>query len=278
MVSIITVVKNGSNTIERTILSVINQNFSDYEYIIIDGVSTDGTLGIIEKYSDKICTILSEPDKGIYDAMNKGIALSKGEWIYFLGCDDILYDNSTLTKVFSAQLNDVDVIYGNVEFLHSGEIYDGEYNYDKLCLRSPCHQAVFYKKALFEKYGYFDTCYLTASDYVLHVKTFCAGVNWKYFDQIIAVYNEKGASARSRMDKTFNKELFRICFDNFNNKISDMTLSRIFYSAFPHFMVSHEFSESYKYFSQVINKVGFFKLLRNFFILFYRYKIRNEQA
>ena len=99
MVSVVTVVRNGIKTIEQTILSVINQDYHDFEYIIIDGVSTDGTLEILNKYSDKISKIISEPDVGIYDAMNKGIALANGDWVYFLGCDDVLYESSTLSRI-----------------------------------------------------------------------------------------------------------------------------------------------------------------------------------
>jgi glycosyltransferase involved in cell wall biosynthesis len=277
MLSIITVVKNGASTIEQSILSVINQDYSDYEYIIIDGVSTDGTQEIIKKYSDKIHRFISEPDKGLYDAMNKGISVSTGDWIYFLGSDDLLYANSTLSQLFSNNLSGVDVVYGNVEFLHSHEIYDGEYDYDRLCLRSPCHQAVFYRKELFEKFGRFSTDYLTASDYVLHVKTFCGGAKWKYFNQIIAVYNEIGLSYSGRLDKKYYNELFGFCYDNFSSKVSDMTLSRIFFSAYPRFFITHKFPESIRYISLIIKKIGFLRLIRNFFALFFKYKIKGAQ-
>ncbi len=277
MISIITVVRNGASTIERTILSVINQDYSDFEYIIVDGVSTDDTLAILNTYTDKIAKIISEPDAGIYDAMNKGISVAKGDWIYFLGCDDILYEPSTLSKIISNDLAGIDVIYGNVLFLHSLQVYDGEYNYEKLCVRSPCHQAVFYRKELFKQFGYFSTQYVTASDYVLHVKTFCGGARWKYTDQIIAIYNETGASFYGKGDKTFYNELFKICFDNFNPYISNLALSRLFYSTYPSFFVSHKLTITLRYLSLIIQKVGLFKIIQNFFVLFLKYKIKNEQ-
>lgn len=275
MISIITVVKNGVLTIERTILSVIKQDYSDFEYIIIDGVSTDGTLAILNKYSNNIKIIISEPDTGIYDAMNKGIAVATGDWIYFLGCDDILYDSSTLTKVFSNNIIGVDVLYGNVEFLYSHKIFDGEFNFEKLCTKSPCHQAIFYRKELFKRFGNFDTNYINTSDYVFNVKTFCSRVHWKYIDQIIAIYNETGASFSSK-DKTYLKENFAIRFNNFSPFVSDIAVSKIFYSSYFQFLLSHKLSISLRYLFLVIKRVGFKNLIKYLFVLLLQYHNANK--
>ena len=114
-ISIITVAYNASNTIETTILSVVNQTYPNIEYIIIDGGSTDGTIDIIKKYESKITKWISEPDKGIYDAMNKGINLARGEWINFMNCGDSFYENNTLQVISDTIINskDINVIYGN---------------------------------------------------------------------------------------------------------------------------------------------------------------------
>lgn len=113
-ISIITVAYNATDTIEETILSVINQTYSNIEYIIIDGGSTDGTIDIIKKYSDNISYWISEPDKGIYDAMNKGINIATGEWINFMNCGDTFVSKHTLSTVFDEETwNDYDIIYGN---------------------------------------------------------------------------------------------------------------------------------------------------------------------
>ena len=96
LISIITAVLNGDKTLERTIQSVIDQDYKNIEYIIIDGGSTDGTLDIIKKYDHAIDYWMSEPDEGIYDAFNKGIQISSGEWIYFLGADDYFVDQNVL--------------------------------------------------------------------------------------------------------------------------------------------------------------------------------------
>ena len=113
LISIVTVSYNAVATIEQTILSVINQTYPNIEYIIIDGGSTDGTVDIIKKYTDQIAYWVSEPDKGIYDAMNKGIAVATGEWINFMNSGDTFCTNFTLQSVFSGFVNEYDIIYGD---------------------------------------------------------------------------------------------------------------------------------------------------------------------
>lgn len=112
-VSIVTVSYNAVNIIEKTILSVLSQTFNDFEYIIVDGNSNDNTQDIIKKYKNKINCFISEPDLGIYDAMNKGIALANGEWIGFLNCGDEYVDQNVLTNIFTNDLAKVDILYGN---------------------------------------------------------------------------------------------------------------------------------------------------------------------
>jgi len=99
IISIITVVKNDASNIKKTIQSVLNQSYSHIQYIIIDGSSTDGTLDIINEFKDKIDTITSEPDRGIYDAMNKGIHHAQGEWIFFLNSGDVFFNDDVLLNL-----------------------------------------------------------------------------------------------------------------------------------------------------------------------------------
>jgi glycosyltransferase involved in cell wall biosynthesis len=261
MITIITVVWNGVSTIEETILSVINQDYDDFEYIIIDGVSTDGTLEILEKYAEKIDIIKSEPDKGIYDAMNKGIALANGDWIYFLGCDDVLYSKSTLSNIFaSSSYAEFNVIYGSVLLKQSNKIYDGQFDYAKLCNRSICHQAIFYREEQFSKYGSFDTRYITAADYVFNAKSFCAQSNkWKYVDEVVAIYNEEGVS-KSRDSNSLNDN-FAFRYDNFRSHVSRLVLARIFWSSFFKYFRSHDLKDSMRYFSLIRKDIGFFRLI-----------------
>ena len=262
MISIITVVRNGALTIEKTILSIINQDYPDLEYIIIDGVSTDGTLEILDKYSDRIAIIISEPDNGIYDAVNKGIKVASGEWVYIIGCDDVLYCESTLSELFLASdFKEYDVVYGNVEFLKSKIIFDGEFDYEKMCNRSICQQAIFYRRELFQKYGYFNTDYYTAADYVFNVELFCRdNKKWLYVSDIIALYNDEGTSY-TLPDKNYLNNSFAIRYDNFRPFVSKTILARIFWSSYMRYFLKHNISISIKYLILVIKDVGPLTLL-----------------
>ena len=119
LVIVITVVKNGERYLEQTIKSVINQNYNNIKYIIIDGGSTDNTLNIIQKYKNKIDCWISENDKGIYDGMNKGIGLAKGEWIIFMNAGDGFYENNTIERIFFGKNYDVDFIYGDCKIIYN---------------------------------------------------------------------------------------------------------------------------------------------------------------
>lgn len=111
-ISIITIVYNGETLIERTIKSILSQTYSSIEYIIIDGASKDNTMQVVEKYKERISTIVSEKDSGIYDAMNKGLQLATGDYVLYINAGDELYEPTTIEKVFSSSTN-ADVYYGN---------------------------------------------------------------------------------------------------------------------------------------------------------------------
>lgn len=115
-ISVVTVCYNAVKDIEKTILSVINQTYPNIEYIIIDGGSKDGTMDVVNRYKDKIDVIVSEPDKGIYDAMNKGIDRATGEWINFMNAGDCFMEEDTINKVFTKDIDECkSVLYGDVE-------------------------------------------------------------------------------------------------------------------------------------------------------------------
>ncbi|MBV7529478.1 glycosyltransferase family 2 protein [Chitinophaga sp. sic0106] len=116
VISIITVCYNAEKHIEKTIQSVLSQTYPHIEFIIVDGASKDGTMAVVEKYRDHIATIISEKDKGLYDAMNKGLKAATGDYVYFLNADDLLHDSDVLTKAF-ATCADADVYYGEAMFL-----------------------------------------------------------------------------------------------------------------------------------------------------------------
>jgi glycosyltransferase involved in cell wall biosynthesis len=165
-ITIITVVFNDENNIEKTILSVISQAYENLEYIIVDGGSTDRTLDIISKYDKLISSFISEPDDGIYHAMNKGIDLATGEWILFLNSSDMLFDSQVLKKINFIQPQTVQIIYGDVETRYSdfSSFYKAG-NLDKLPYSMQfSHQSTFFKTSL-HKNNKYSIEYKLASDF-----------------------------------------------------------------------------------------------------------------
>lgn len=212
--SIITVCYNASSTIETTINSVLSQTYKNFEYLIIDGASADGTTDIIKKYTgSENVRYVSETDNGIFDAMNKGIELASGEWIYFLGSDDIFYDNNVVEKIFKHEINSVQIIYGNVKFLHSDIEYDGPFDQEKISTKNICHQALFTRKTLFQEIGIFDCKYKMSADYSFNLKWMGQKKTALYVDEIVAIYNEKGMSGRI-WDEVFYNDFDNLLIEN----------------------------------------------------------------
>ncbi|MDI9311581.1 MAG: glycosyltransferase family 2 protein [Limnohabitans sp.] len=168
--TIITPTFNSSAFIERLILNVQQQDFKFFEHLILDGLSRDGTADILHKYDLLFpnLRVVIEKDNGIYDAMNKGIRLAKGQWIFFIGSDDYLYDNHVLTRIAESIINSdkpPDVVYGDVWFEKYNRVYDGMFNINKVLSQNICHQSIFYKNDLFERLGNFDLRYKNCADY-----------------------------------------------------------------------------------------------------------------
>jgi glycosyltransferase involved in cell wall biosynthesis len=208
--SIITVVYNSVKSLEETILSVINQDFDNFEYIIIDGGSTDGTLEIIKKYQYRITLWISEPDEGIYDAMNKGIRLSKGKWVYFLGADDIFYNNLVLQNMSKLMFDTSKVYYGNVLFKSKNIIYDGAFDFFKIATRNICHQSILYCRQVFEEFNY-NLRYKIYADYDLNLKLFNhKKIKFKYINLTIAIFNDNGLSGLKTLDQNFEDDRLQI--------------------------------------------------------------------
>lgn len=222
--SIITVCYNAVSTIEATIKSVLGQTFKDFEYLIIDANSTDGTIEVIEKYSGyNNIRYVSEKDDGVFDAMNKGIGLASGEWLYFLGSDDIFYSEDVVEKIFTSGTDNAEeVIYGNVQFLHSGVIYDGPFDHEKISTKNICHQALFVKKALFGKIGLFDCRYKMSADYYFNLKWMGQRLPSRYVDLTVAIYNEQGMSGKI-WDEVFFYDFDRLLIEN--NIVSQRSFS-----------------------------------------------------
>lgn len=189
LISIITVAYNAVSTIEETILSVINQTYPNIEYIIIDGGSTDGTIDIINKYEDKITYWISEPDKGIYDAMNKGIDKATGEWINFMNCGDTFYSNTTIDDVFKKANLKSDIIYGNTNLLYSvGNYIKSGDKVSDINYMPFCHQSSFVKTIFMKEYN-FDLQYKICADKNFFRIMYKTNKSFEYVDIIISNYD-----------------------------------------------------------------------------------------
>ena len=189
-ISIITVCFNSSKTIEKTFQSIKNQSYQNIEYIVVDGGSSDDTLKIIKNYNSCISNYISESDKGLYDAMNKGIALATGDLIGVLNSDDIFLDVFVLENIAKFhQENDIDASIGNItQFNESGKTvrkYSSK-NWTPENLKigfMPPHPSIFFKRKLFEKYGNYHLDFISGADYELIVRFFIKHqVSWKYSD------------------------------------------------------------------------------------------------
>ncbi|MDC1452267.1 glycosyltransferase [Vicingaceae bacterium] len=178
-VSIITVCYNSAATMEAAIQSVLGQSYPDIDYIIIDGESTDDTLKTIEKYKDDISTVISEKDKGMYDAINKGIELCKGEVIGILNSDDLYIDDKVIGEVIAKmQEEKADSLYSDLYYVAAKDTnkvirnwVSGKYSRKKFLLGwMPPHPTFFVKRSAYEKYGKFNLSFKLAADYELMLR------------------------------------------------------------------------------------------------------------
>lgn len=197
--SIITINRNNLDGLQKTINSVIAQTFSDFEWIVIDGGSTDGSRELIEQNADHFSYWVSEPDKGIYNAINKGIAHAQGEYIQILNSGDCLLEVNTLEKLFSNQY-DTDILYGDAICLYpDGNKLDKKYP-DTISLNYFIHdvinhQASFYRRQVFDGHPY-DEKYLIASDWAYCMEAVCRGLRFQHIPQTIVYYDNNGISAQ----------------------------------------------------------------------------------
>ena len=197
-ISIITVTYNCASTIEKTLKSVVSQDYSDIEYVVIDGASTDGTKDIIEKYLDGITYYCSEKDGGIYDAMNKGIKNTTGDVVLFLNGDDSFIDNYVIGNIVNKFDNNphAEIIIGKESI--NGRLSD-KYDPDRdislyVDVFFP-HQATFAKKYLYEKIGGFDNTYRISADYDWILRAYSNGVSIMWVDDVVSVFKSGGRSA-----------------------------------------------------------------------------------
>ncbi|ODS67742.1 MAG: hypothetical protein ABS43_29840 [Bordetella sp. SCN 67-23] len=201
--SLITVCFNAERSIASTLQSAREQTCRDFENVVVDGASTDGTLGVVHRFDDLPLAITSEPDQGIYDAMNKGVARAEGEVLYFLNADDQLHDPEVLERVRQvfASNPEIDLVWGNVvydnpdgssmarrfEHIHPGNLVFLDLN----------HQGAFARKRLFDRIGTFNTAFRINADYDWFLRALGSGAVWEYADINVARFHTGGTHARN---------------------------------------------------------------------------------
>lgn len=197
--SVITICYNEVDYIRSTCESISKQTYRDFEWIVIDGGSTDGTGSILEEYRDQITALISESDEGIYDAMNKGIALAAGEYIVFMNGGDCFSDEQVLTTVAEAPKKDI--LSGDLRLNDtSGEIlvYPETLPTNYLLKKMLPHQASFIRRSLFKRIGNYDTSYRIAGDYEWFARALMlGGATYAHIPQVLAIFSDEGISQSS---------------------------------------------------------------------------------
>lgn len=212
-ISIITVCHNSIDTIERSIQSLVGQKYPNMEYIIIDGNSTDGTQDIIRKYEKNIQYWVSEPDSGIYNAMNKGISVATGDIIAFLNSDDWYEDGALEYVAAYFQNNRTQILCGADIIWENGKGYKRKIeDKEELKVRMIyCHQAIFARKNVFNEYGNFKEKYKIAADYEWLLRSYYAGVSIENTEKVLVNFSRGGISSTNRLE--CSKEVREIALD-----------------------------------------------------------------
>ena len=209
--TIITPTYNAGEKLSASIESVLSQASAEFEYLLLDGASTDNTRKVAGSYrQDPRLRFSSESDEGIYHAMNKGIALARGRFLYFLGAGDVLYPGILSEMARLLPPPGISMIYGDVLWRNTGRVYDGRFTRRKLCAKNICHQAIFYENTIFRSLGNFDLAYKYCSDWAFNMK--CFGdrrINRIYVDRLIAEYEGDGLSI-THTDHAFNRDYQRL--------------------------------------------------------------------
>lgn len=220
--SIITINYNNLLGLKKTVESVVNQTWKDFEYLVIDGGSTDGSKEYLESQTDNITYWVSEPDTGIYNAMNKGIAKATGEYLLFLNSGDVLYNDNVLLTTKKALLLDMDIVYGDLWIVgEQGKGFRNRYpdfiDFPFLKQTSLGHPSTFMKKELFYTFGLYRTDLKIVSDWAFFVKVFCRHkVSHIKIDYIIATFYEGGLSTSTVYHQQHLEERKKVLLEMFD--------------------------------------------------------------
>lgn len=207
-ISLITSTYNSAQTLRNTFDSVLSQTYEDIEYLVIDGGSTDGTLEIIKEYEPVFkerMHWISEPDRGLYDALNKGILMATGDVVGILNSDDFFTTDNVLMTV-ATEINDVDSVYGDIHFVNPDNLdkcvrYYSSRNFRPWAMRfgyMPAHPSFYARRCVFEKYGLYALDYKIAADYDMMVRLFCKyKISSRYVEKDFVTMRTGGMSTNS---------------------------------------------------------------------------------
>lgn len=231
LISVVVPTHNAESHVGRCLDSLCCQTFREFDVCVVDALSTDGTCDVVERYrstSGMALSLWSGPDAGVYDAMNKGIALAKGDWLYFLGADDALYDPEVLAHVSKEMAaGDADLLYGDV-VKRSHELREGgEYSLERLLFKGNiCHQAIFYHRSVFDRIGTYSMRYPIWADWELNIRCFRhPGIRTRWLDRLIATCNDVTGLSREE-DPVFRMELPATLLRDAHCRIHEMANSR----------------------------------------------------
>lgn len=206
-VSVVTAVYNRQGTVAQALDSVLAQSYARIESVVVDGASTDGTMATLERYRPRLGTLVSEPDRGIYDALNKGLRLATGDVVGFLHADDLFADNDVITDI-AARFEDpkVDAVYGDLVYVDAADTHKvvrlwAAGSFDPSLLQRgwmPPHPTLYVRRSVYERLGGFDTRYRIAADYDTVLRFFGAGgIKVAYVPRVLVRMRVGGISNRS---------------------------------------------------------------------------------
>lgn len=252
-ISIITVVWNNKETIKDSINSVLNQTYADIEYIVVDGSSSDGTVDIVKDYENKISHFISEPDEGVYDALNKGIELASGDVIGILHSDDLFSDRFVVSDMMEKMvLENAEIAFSDVVIVDNSmtkvlRYYMSSY-FSPWMFKigwMPPHPACFIKKSLFDEFGLYSLDYKVAGDFDFLLRIFYSRqISWTHLDRVIVKMRQGGLSSSGFSSKMIiAKEINRSLRSNKVSSLPILQLGRYFIRFFELFIRPRGYDE-----------------------------------
>ena len=228
-ISIITINLNNAEGLSKTIVSVRHQTYSDIEYIIIDGGSTDGSIEIINNSTKDLNYWVSEKDSGMYQAMNKGIAKATGNYLLFLNSGDTLSNVDTIKRIVPL-FDDKEIVFGNINVMHNGQVYDtliypDTLNFNYFIAGTIPHQGMFIRRSVFSLVGLYDEKYKICSDWKFQIDSICKfKCTYKHIDFIVADFLGGGISAREESQALIQEEKESVLINEYSLFKEDLEL------------------------------------------------------